>query len=120
MQDVEERLKKLPARRQAFSGRRYVVPRPGRPMAKWKDSGSWRVAYDRFAEDDISSLGREGSRTLWNGWKNLSARREGVQGTAIHRPEAWQAHGEVEGFQKVEGEVGPICGRRYVVLRPGG
>ena len=38
----------------------------------------------------------------------------------IRRLEAWGTHGEVEGFRKLEGDVGPICGRRYVVLGPGG
>ena len=37
----------------------------------------------------------------------------------IHRFEAWEAHGEVEGFQKLKGGVDAFCGRRYVILRPG-
>ena len=38
----------------------------------------------------------------------------------IRRLKAWETHGEVEGFRKLEGDVGSICGRRYVVLGPGG
>ena len=98
-----------------FDGRRYVVGSfggevegfwkpegdrlPGRPMARWKGSGSWTVAdlrttmiyrLDRYVEDHTSSWGQEGaivfrpissngSRALWNGWRHLPARREGVR-----------------------------------------
>ena len=62
----------------AFSGRQYVVSKLGRLMAWWKGSGSWRVMWDRFADDNTSSWGQEGSRTLRNGLKNLQGRREGI------------------------------------------
>ena len=69
-------------------------------MARWKGSGSWTVTdlrttmihrLDRYVEDHTSSWGQEGaivvfrpissngSRALWNGWRHLPARREGVR-----------------------------------------
>ena len=77
------------------------------------------MACDRFAEDDTSSSGQEGCRTLWNDWKRLPARREGVERTAKRGLEAWETHGEVEGCWKLE-DAQPFCGRRYVVLGSGG
>ena len=36
-------------------------------------------------------------------------RIESVKRTAIRRLEAWETQDEVEGLQKPEGDVGPIC-----------
>ena len=47
-----------PREERVFSGRRYVVSKPGRPMARWKASGSSRVMSDRLTEDDPSPWGQ--------------------------------------------------------------
>ena len=38
----------------------------------------------------------------------------------MRRVEAWETHGEVEWFRKLEGDVRPFCGRRYIASEPGG
>ena len=62
----------------ALSGQRYVVSKLGRLKTRWKGYRSRRVMWGRFADDDRSSWGQEGCRTWWNGWKTLSAHREGA------------------------------------------
>ncbi|EDR00733.1 uncharacterized protein LACBIDRAFT_313196 [Laccaria bicolor S238N-H82] len=47
-------------------------------MARWNDSGSRRVMWDRFAELDTLFWGQEGFRMLWKGQKHLLPLREGV------------------------------------------